>query len=148
GALGDIGCHSFDPVFRALKLGHPTSVEASSTRVNTETYPLSSMVTYQFPARGDMPPLKLVWYDGGLRPPRPAEIDEETEMGAGGHLLIGDKGKILSMRTQRQRGYALIPESRAKEYGKPPKKLERSVGHYQEWIDACKGTKPAGSNFD
>ena len=148
GALGDIGCHSFDPVFRALKLGHPASVEASSTRVNTETYPLSSVVTYHFPARGDMPPLKLVWYDGGLRPPRPAELDEETEMGAGGHLLIGDKGKILSIRTQRQRGFALIPESRAKEYGKPPKKLERSVGHYQEWIDACKGGKPAGSNFD
>ena len=148
GALGDIGCHSFDPVFRALKLGHPTSVEASSTRVNTETYPLSSIVTYHFPARGDMPRLKLVWYDGGLRPPRPAELDEETEMGAGGHLLIGDKGKILSIRTQRQRGFALIPESRTKEYGKPPKKLERSVGHYQEWIDACKGGKPAGSNFD
>jgi hypothetical protein len=63
-------------------------------------------------------------------------------------LLIGDKGKIMSLRTQRRRGYALIPESRAKEYGQPPKKLERSVGHYQEWIDACKGGKPAGSNFN
>jgi len=69
-------------------------------------------------------------------------------MGAGGHLLIGDKGQILSMRTQRQRGYSLIPESRAREYGKPPQKLERSVGHYQEWIDACKGGKPPGANFD
>jgi len=59
-------------------------------------------------------------------------------MGAGGHLLIGDKGQILSMRTQRQRGYSLIPESRAREY----------VGHYQEWIDACKGGKPPGANFD
>src|SRR6266581_4403980 len=64
GALGDIGCHSFDPVFRALKLGPALSVEASSTRVNNETYPLASMVTYHFPARGEMPPLKLVWYDG------------------------------------------------------------------------------------
>src|SRR5450759_5188274 len=61
GALGDIGCHALDPVFRALKLGHPISVQASSTRVNTETYPLASMVTYQFPARGEMPPMKLVW---------------------------------------------------------------------------------------
>ncbi len=69
GALGDIGCHTFDPVFRALKLGHPLSVEASSTRVNEETYPLASMVTYHFPARPPMPPVKLVWYDGGLRPP-------------------------------------------------------------------------------
>jgi predicted dehydrogenase len=144
GALGDIGCHACDPVFRALKLGHPLSVEASSTRVNKETFPVASMVTYQFPARGDMPPVKLVWYDGGLRPPRPEEIDEGGEMGTNGHLLIGDKGKILSNR----RDYALIPDKRDKEYGDPPKKIPRSPGHYQEWIDACKGGKPGGSNFD
>lgn len=144
GALGDIGCHALDPVFRALKLGHPLSVEASSTRVNTETYPLASMVTYQFPARGDMPALKLVWYDGGLRPPRPAELEPEEVMGDNGHLFIGDKGKILKGR----RGYALIPAAREKEYGDPPKKLARSIGHYQEWIAACKGGAPGGANFD
>ena len=71
GALGDIGCHAIDPVARALKLGHASSVQASSTRVNEETYPLGSMVTYEFPARGDMPACKLVWYDGNLRPPTP-----------------------------------------------------------------------------
>jgi predicted dehydrogenase len=147
GALGDIGCHALDPVFRALKLGHPASVSASSTRVNEETYPLGSMVTYQFPARGETPPLKLVWYDGGLRPPRPDELEDDREMGSNGHLFIGDKGKILTLRTQERRGYSLIPESRAKAYGEPPKKLERSIGHYKEWIEACKGGKPAGSNF-
>lgn len=144
GALGDIGCHSFDPIFRALKLGHPTSVEASSTRVNQETYPLASMVTYEFPARGDLPPVTLTWYDGGLRPPRPSELEEGKEMGATGALLIGDKGKILSQRGR----YQLIPESKMQEYGEPPRKLPRSVGHYQEWIDACKGGEPGGSNFD
>jgi predicted dehydrogenase len=148
GALGDIGCHSLDPVFRALKLGHPTSVQASSSRANKETYPLASMVTYQFPARAEMPALKLVWYDGGLRPPRPPELEPGKEMGAGGHLFIGDKGKILTQRGNRQRAYALIPDSRAKEYGDPPKKLPRSIGHYAEWVAACKGGKPAGSNFD
>jgi predicted dehydrogenase len=148
GALGDIGCHALDPVFRALKLGHPTSVQASSTRVNSETYPLASMVTYQFPARGDMVPMKLVWYDGGLRPPRPEELEEDKEMGANGHLFIGDKGKILTLRTEKRRGYVLIPESRAEQYGVPPKKLPRSIGHYKEWIEACKGGNPAGSNFD
>ena len=148
GALGDIGCHSFDPVFRALKLGHPLSVEASSNRVNTETYPLASMVTYQFPARGDMPPVKLVWYDGGLRPPRPEELEPGEEMGTNGHLFIGDKGKILTKRGGRRGGYALIPAKRAKEYGEPPKKLPRSIGHHQEWIAACKGGQAAGSNFD
>ena len=144
GALGDIGCHSFDPVFRALKLGHPTSVEASSTRVNKETYPVASTVTYQFPARGELPPVKLVWYDGGLRPARPAELEDGEEMGTNGALLIGDKGKILNQRTQ----WKLIPETRAREYGSAPRKLARSPGHYVEWINACKGGPAAGSNFD
>jgi len=150
GALGDIGCHRIDPVFRALKLGHPTSVQASSTLVNTETYPVASMVHYEFPSREDMPPVKLTWYDGGLRPPRPNELDQGQlvsakqagagQMGTNGILFIGDKGKMLE--------YRLIPESRSKEYGKPPLVLPRSPGHFVEWIEACKGGKPAGSNFD
>ncbi|MBI4661700.1 MAG: Gfo/Idh/MocA family oxidoreductase [Verrucomicrobia bacterium] len=144
GALGDIGCHSFDPVFRALKLGYPTSVEACSTRVNEETFPLASVVTYHFPARGDMPPVKLTWSDGGTRPPRPEELEDGRVMGATGALLIGDRGKILSS----QRGYSIIPEARMKEYGEPPRKLARSPGHHREWIEACKGGQPAGSNFD
>jgi len=145
GALGDIGCHSFDPVFRALKLGHPISVEATSSRVNDETFPLASMVTYQFPARGEMPPVKFVWYDGGLRPQRPPELEDGREMGTTGGLIIGDSGKILS----GMRSWRLISEKRAKEYGTPPQKLDRSPGHYVEWIEACKGNgKKPGSNFD
>jgi predicted dehydrogenase len=147
GALGDIGCHSLDPVFRALKLGHPISVEASSTRVNAETFPLASIVTYHFPAREAMPPLKLVWYDGGLRPPRPTELEADRRMGATGHLFIGDDGKILSQRDTEGPTYSLIPESRAKEYGDPPRVLPRSVGHFQEWVEACKGGDAPGSNF-
>ncbi|MFQ6036132.1 MAG: Gfo/Idh/MocA family protein [Sedimentisphaerales bacterium] len=140
GALGDIGCHSLDPVFRALKLGHPTSVQATSTLVNTETYPVASTVHYQFPARGDMPAVKLTWYDGGLRPPRPDDMEQGEQMGTGGIFFVGDKGKML--------GHRLIPQSRAREYGKPPQLLPRSPGHFVEWIEACKGGKPAGSNFD
>ncbi len=165
GALGDIGCHSFDPIFRALKLGAPTSVEASSTRVNAETYPLASMVTYHFPARGteahsvntqikglegaaaggiEMPPVKLIWYDGGLRPPRPDELEKGRRMGETGALIIGDRGKILNS----ERRSRLIPEAKAKEYGEPPPVLPRSPGHYKEWIEACKGGPAPGSNFD
>jgi predicted dehydrogenase len=139
GALGDIGCHSLDPVFRALKLGYPTSVEACCTLVNNETYPVASRVTYEFPARGDLAPVKLHWYDGGMKPPRPPELEDGRRWDTNGALYIGDKGKMLGGR--------LIPESRQKEYGKPPQKLERSPGHYQEWVNACKGGKPAGSNF-
>jgi predicted dehydrogenase len=140
GALGDIGCHSLDPVFRALKLGAPTSVEASCTLVNKETYPVASVVRYQFPARGDMPPVKVTWYDGGMRPPRPDELEDGRRIGTGGHLFVGDKGKMLGER--------LIPQSRMSEYGKPPQMIPRSPGHFVEWIEACKGGKPAGSNFD
>jgi predicted dehydrogenase len=148
GALGDIGCHSLDPVFRALKLGHPVSVQASSTRVNKETYPLASMVTYQFPARGEMPPLKLVWYDGGLRPPRPEELEQGRGMGSEGLLMVGDKGKMVFRRRGDDPVESLVPSSRAKEYGQPPQTLPRSIGHYKEWVEACKGGQPGGSNFD
>ena len=140
GALGDIGCHALDPVFRALKLGAPISVQASSSRVNKETFPLASMITYRFPARGDMPPLKLVWYDGGIRPPRPEDLEEGERMGDNGRLLMGDKGMILGNR--------IIPESRRKEYKEPEKTIPRSPGHYVEWINAAKGKGPMpGSNF-
>ena len=141
GVLGDIGCHQMAPVFRALKLGYPTSVEACSSGVNSETAPLASMVRYDFPSRPGMPALKLTWYDGGLMPPRPDELPNGLRFGnADDNLFIGDKGKML--------GYRLLPEARSKEYGKPPRILPRSPGHHQEWIDACKGGRPAGSNFN
>ncbi|MFH1718168.1 MAG: Gfo/Idh/MocA family oxidoreductase [Planctomycetota bacterium] len=140
GALGDIGCHSIDPAWRALKLDYPLSVQAVCTLVNNETYPVASIVTYEFGARGDMPPVKLTWYDGGLRPPRPEELADGQQFGTNGILYVGDKGKMF--------GYTLLPESLRKEFGKPPKMLDRSPGHHIEWIQACKGGKPAGSNFD
>ncbi len=141
GVLGDIGCHQLDPIFRALKLQYPTSVEACSSGTNDETAPLASIVRYEFPARGDLPPVKLTWYDGGLMPARPAELEDGRRMGnADDNLFVGEKGKIL--------GHRLIPESRMKEYKSPPKTLPRSPGHHKEWILACKGGKPAGSNFD
>jgi predicted dehydrogenase len=139
GALGDIGCHALDPVFRVLKLGHPTSVEAISTLVNKETYPVASVVHYQFPARGEQPAVKLTWYDGGMRPPRPDELEDDRQMGTNGALYIGDKGRMLNGR--------LIPESKMTEYKKPDPTIPRSPGHHIEWIEACKGGKPAGSNF-
>lgn len=139
GALGDMGCHCFHPVFKVLKLGHPTSVEATSTELFDETFPVGSIVRYQFPARDDMPPLDLIWYDGGLKPPRPEELDEGQELGDNGTLYVGDNGKMLNDR--------IIPESRMREYTAPAQMLPRSPGHWQEWIQACKGGEPAGADF-
>jgi predicted dehydrogenase len=147
GVLGDIGCHQFAPIFRALKLGYPTSVDACSSNfyepaaVTEETAPKASIVRYEFPAREGMPPLKLTWYDGGMMPARPEELPEGLRFGnADSNLYVGDKGKMLDHR--------LLPESRSKEYGRPPRILPRSPGHHKEWINACKGGEPAGSNFD
>jgi len=141
GVLGDIGCHQFDSIFRALKLKYPTSVEACSSGVNSETAPLASIVRYEFPQRDGLPPVRLTWYDGGLMPTRPEELQEGLRFGdADDNLYVGDKGKML--------GHRLIPQSRSEKYGRPPKVLPRSPGHHKEWIEACKGGPPAGSNFD
>ncbi len=153
GALGDMGCYSFDTIFRVLKLESPTSVEASSTDRYPETYPNASLITFRFPARGDMPPVKFTWYDGGLRPPRPEELEDdhpftmEGEDGEEGLLFVGDRGKILcGFNGARPR---LIPEAKMKAFQPPPKTLPRSPGNEREWLNACKGAKDKpGGNFE
>ena len=71
-----MGSYSYDTIFRVLKLEAPVSVEASSTDRFDESYPLASIIRYDFPARAEMPPLKFTWYDGGLKPPRPEELED------------------------------------------------------------------------
>ena len=148
GGLGDMGIHNLAPVFSALKLGAPESVHASSTPVFKETVPLAAIVHYQFPARGDLPPVKLHWYDGGLLPARPDELEEERDLDAeDGIIFVGDKGKMFVVGWGGERP-RLLPESRNKEYPRPPKTLPRSIGHHKEWIEACKGGPAPRSNFD
>jgi len=148
GAIGDMACHNMDPAFWALELGHPLSVEASSSGINPETTPLKSTISYQFGARRNMPPVKMTWYGGGLMPPRPEELEPGRELTGGGNgiLFVGDKGKIMCP------GWSgnprIIPETKMKAYKLPPKTLARSKGRHRDWIDACKGGKPASSNFD
>jgi predicted dehydrogenase len=146
GAIGDMGCYSFDTIFRVLKLEAPTAVEASSSEAVPEAYPKACAMHFDFPARDEMPPVKVTWYDGGLKPPRPEEFGAKEKMRAEGLLFAGDKGSILC-------GFngdnpMLLPESRRKDFEPPPKTLPRSPGHDREWIDACKGVKAApGANF-
>jgi predicted dehydrogenase len=137
GLLGDLGLHKLSTVFKALELGHPVAVEGSATKLSNETYPLGEIVRFEFPARGNFPPVALTWSDGGLRPPRPSELDPDE--GVGDVIYIGDRGKLMGER--------LIPESRMETYRRPPKTLPRSPGHYQEWVAACRGGPPAGANF-
>ncbi len=151
GALGDMACHIMDASYWALGLGAPTSVEAVSSPVNDETAPNWSIITYRFPARGNKPPVKLVWFDGGKKPPRPKDLEEDRELSEGGQLILGDDGTIMDTNDYCN-GPRLIPESRMRDFmpNRPAETIPRIPGgdHHQEWIRACKGGKPAGSNFD
>ncbi|MBN2138666.1 MAG: Gfo/Idh/MocA family oxidoreductase [Sedimentisphaerales bacterium] len=148
GAIGDMACHNMDPAFWALKLGHPESVEASATNINDETTPFGAIYHYTFPARGKMPPVKMTWYSGGLMPPLPEELEPGRKLTGNGNgiLFIGDKGKIMA------EGWGgsprIIPESKMKEYKRPPKTIKRSKGHHRDWIDACKGAEHLHGGFD
>ncbi|MDX9972073.1 MAG: Gfo/Idh/MocA family oxidoreductase [FCB group bacterium] len=149
GSLGDMGCHLMDAPYWALDLGSPTSVEAHSTAVNGETAPLASMVYYDFPARGDKPPVKMTWYDGGLMPQRPQELPDDMPLGNnnGGLIIVGEKGKIVAQDENAQNP-RLLPESLAKEFENTPQTIPRSIGHHEDWVAACKGGAPGGAHFD
>ena len=159
GSLGDMGCHILDPVVWALKLDYPSSIQGSI--VNdlqnnysqcNETYPKASIIHYDFPARGDMPPVAVHWYDGGLMPKRPAELEPGRRMGdaSGGVIFVGDKGKIMCGNVAASP--QIIPYSAMKEYKQPAQTLARidgeMGGHEMNWVRACKGLEKTCSNFD
>jgi predicted dehydrogenase len=162
GALGDMACHALHVVFTALKLEQPTSVHASTsfqmvpapkekadeswmrarTLKLTETFPSASHVTWDFPARAGLPPVRLHWYDGGIRPSPPTALRNGKRFGADGLMFVGDNGVLLSEFTGGK------PHIAGNEGARPPEKtLERTIGHYAEWIAACKGGKPARCEF-
>jgi predicted dehydrogenase len=151
GALADMACHVLDPVFWALKLKYPTSVEASCTPVNNETFPLASIVHYEFPAREGMPAVKVHWYDGGLKPERPEalEIGRPINQASSNVLFMGSKGVLRC--GEYGDNPQLLPYERMREFSKnkPPQTLERiKTSHEGNWIEACKTGGKATSNFD
>ena len=142
GSLGDMGAHIMDQPFWALKLKSPVSVQASSTPFSDDYYPQGEVVTYEFAAREGMGPVTLTWWDGGLLPPRPAELEPGRMMGDedGGVLFRGTKG--LLMCGVYGTNPRLVPETRMQEYARPEKTIPRSPGIREEWIEAImKGTK-------
>jgi len=145
GALGDMGCHLMDAPFWALKLRAPTSVEATSTPVSAVSPPLASVIKYQFPAREDMPPVVVTWYDGGNRPPTDALEGQKLDPTFNGSLFVGDKGKLLAPHGGDPK---LLPEAQFVDFKPPAPFLPRSPGHYLEWIEACKTGGPTGASFE
>jgi predicted dehydrogenase len=148
GALADMACHVLDPVFWALKLKYPTSVEASCTKVNNETFPLASVVHFEYPAREGMPPVKIHWYDGGLKPEKPEALGNmRLEQAASNVLFMGSKG-VLRCGEYGDDPH-LFPLSLMREYKRPQQTLERiKTSHEGNWLEACKTGGKATSNFD
>jgi predicted dehydrogenase len=149
GALGDMGCHLLDGAYFALNLGYPTRIEAVSANQTAVSAPTSSLVTFDFPARGTMVPLTLKWYDGGLQPPVPADLEAGRVLDANGTLIVGSKATVLADTYYDK--VQIIPDTKMAALASklPPKSLPRvEGGHFAEWVRACKGGVPAGSNFD
>ncbi len=158
GSLADMGHYSLWTVFNALELSGPTSVEpmlshncvlkdfVSTTIKNDFSFPTAGSVRFKFPARGQRPAVDLIWYEGGMRPPTPDELDEDhKEFPAEAMLFVGDKGKILAgFRVESPR---LIPERRMRGYPAPETsaRRQREPGELspglQQWIAACRGAK-------
>jgi predicted dehydrogenase len=147
GALGDMGAHLIDFPMWALDLGLPTVIETEATPFNGDTYPNATTTYYQFPARAGRPEVKLTWYDGGLIPAAPEELNGERLNPAGGILYIGKKGKLLQESGAPTR---LLPASRHNSYGAPKDRLARvpHEEHEMNWIHAIKGTDTISCPFD
>jgi hypothetical protein len=150
-----MGCHIIDHPVWALKLGAPTTVESRTTldgsvlegnKPNFESYPIASLIYYEFPARGNLPAVRMTWYDGGLLPQAPSELRSGQQLPDNGVLYIGSQGKMYhgSHGGMPQ----LLPASLMEPAHAVPETMKRSPGHYEEWVQACRsGNRPAAS-FD
>jgi len=165
GSMADMGHYSLWTVFKALELAGPTSIDpmfshectfngsVSTTIRNDFSFPTAAAVRFRYPARGGRPAIDLIWYEGGMRPPTPEELDEDhKELPIEGMMFVGDKGKILAgFRVESPR---LIPESRMAGRNVPPTPPRRQGGESMElsaglkqWIAACKSGSQAPGNF-
>lgn len=142
GTLADMACHWMDLPHWALKLRHPTTIEAEGPPVLPENTPAWLIVRYEYPPRNGMPPVKLTWYNSGKRPPQ--VLEGKVPNWGGGILFVGEKGMILSDYGR----HILLPEKDYKGYVPPAPTIPDSIGHHLEWIQACKTGGPTTCNFD
>ena len=153
GALGDMACHIMDAAFWGLRLGAPERVELTSIEgASPVAFPKSAVVTYYFPARGAMAPLKLTWYEGGKRPPALPQM-AGRELAKGGQLLVGDSATVYDGNDYCN-SPRIVPEARWQELrpSLPPRTIPRVPGGdpHKEWTAAIRANNPqgAGSNFE
>jgi predicted dehydrogenase len=150
GVIGDWVCHVVDPVFWALNLGAPRTIQAQAegfdTKEHIETFPMGSVVNYEFPARGNRGPVKLVWHDGTAKLPRPDDIEADDKVPGTGAVVLGDKGTII-YGSHGAGGVRIVPDAKMNAYSKPAKSLPRVPGHHEDWLKTIKTGGKAGSDF-
>lgn len=142
GTMSDLGSHWNDLPFWALKLQAPLTIEASGPPPHAEIAPASMQATYEYGARGDMPPVRLTWYQGENKPQlwKDAAIPQWGD----GVLFVGDKGQLLSSYTK----HVLLPEKQFADFKRPEPSIPASPGHHAEWLQACKTGAPTTCNFE
>ncbi len=141
GALGNMGCHYLDLAFWALELRYPTTIEAEGPAVHSESTPRPLTVRWEFPARGELPPVTLRW-DHGRKQPSFWQEHHLPDWAWG--VFVGSKGMLLASYSQ----HALWPEERFVNFKRPDPTIDESIGHHREWIVACKTGSPTTCNFD
>ncbi len=141
GTMSDLGSHWNDLPFWALGLDAPLTIEASGPPPHPEIAPASMSATYEYGARGAMPPVKLTWHQGTHRPPQWTE--KAIPQWPDGVLFIGDKGMLLSSYSK----YVLLPEKQFEGFVPPSETIPPSIGHHAEWINACKTGAPTTCHF-
>lgn len=144
GALGDMACHVMDMPYWALELGAPIAVEAQTDVIHPDSAPKSSIIRFDFGARGERPPVRYTWYDGGQKPV--SSLVGGMELPPNGSIVIGDQGTML-VTDPYGASYRLLPEKKFSDYEGPAPSLPRSPGHHKEWIEACKGGAAPLANF-
>ncbi len=141
GTMSDLGSHWNDLPFWALKLEHPLFIESSGPAVHAEIAPASMSTTYEFGARGPLPPVKMTWYQGSYKPALWTE--KKIPQWANGVLFVGEAGMLLSDYRQ----HVLLPEEKYKDFIRPQPTILDSIGHHLEWIHACKTGAPTTCHF-
>ncbi len=139
GTLADMGCHYIDLVFWSLKLHAPTTCEAFGPEPHPETAPMGLKVVWDFPARDELPAVKMSWRDGDQTP---TEVRGHKVPGAG-IMFVGDKGMMFA----DYGGYKLYPVDQFKGFTAPPQSIPASIGHHAEWLQACRTGEPTTCNF-
>lgn len=139
GSLGDMGCHRANLPYRMFELKYPTRITASSTRTYPVSYPIGCVVTYDYPASSRFPEIRMVWYDGGLKPSVPKCMGSEM-FPAEGVLYVGSEGMMFNDR--------ILDPERAAKFADVPRTIERRGGVMPEWYEACRGGQPASANFE